>query len=205
MKNKKEIYQKIALLLEKKLIGKKVIAFPGGRSMKGIYTELKKKNINWSNVHIFMVDERMVSINNKESNFKLLKDNLLDFIDIPKDNVHPYLKDNVKYLNELKKVGGKFNIVVLSSGEDGHIAGLYPNHHSIKNNSKYFISMNDSPKLPRKRMSSSRKLIENSDFSILLFLGKEKKEAYRKYKDKNVTIEDCPAKIVNKNKVIIKT
>jgi len=203
IKNKKEAYKLVASIIEKKKI--KVLAIPGGRSMKGIYSELKKKKMNWSKIHIFMIDERMVSINHKDSNFKLAKDNLLNYINIPKENVHPYIKNNKKYEFELKKVGGKFDVVLLSSGEDGHVAGLYPNHHSAKNKAKYFFSMNDSPKLPKKRMSSSKTLISKSKFAILLFLGKEKRDALNRFKDNNVSYIDCPAKIVKsiKSNVII--
>ena len=169
------------IMIEKEKIGKKVadilaeaisktirnkdqvvVAFPGGRSVAAVFDVLKEKEIDWNNVHLFMVDERMVKLDNEDCNFKLLKEELIGHINIPEENVHPFMvEEGIKaYEEELKKVGGKFDIVLLSSGEDGHIAGLYPKHHSIKDESDYFITMDDSPKPPKDRMSSSRKLIE---------------------------------------------
>jgi 6-phosphogluconolactonase len=87
------------------------------------------------------------------------------------------------------------DIVVLSSGEDGHIGALYPNHHSIKNNFPKFISMGDSPKPPQKRMTASRKMIEKADDGLLLFFGAGKTDAYFKYKLRTNSVEDCPAQI----------
>ena len=55
-----------------------VLAIPGGRSVSGIFNQLKEKNIPWKKVHIFMVDERLVPIDHKESNFKLAKESFIE-------------------------------------------------------------------------------------------------------------------------------
>ncbi|MEM3122340.1 MAG: 6-phosphogluconolactonase, partial [Candidatus Pacearchaeota archaeon] len=123
------------LLKEKKSI---VFGIVGGKSIVGILKQIKNSDIEWNKVHIFMVDERRVSLKNKESNFKIVNEFLLNYLiknkKIKKKNIHPYHYSTPikKYSNELKKHGGKFDIIILSSGEDGHIAGLFPNS-TIKN------------------------------------------------------------------------
>ena len=84
----------------------------------------------------------------------------------------------------------------MSSGEDGHVAALYPNHHSIRNDSDFFLSMRDSPKPPKDRMTMSRKLLTKSKIVILLFFGEIKEDAYRKFLDGNIDVDSCPAKLV---------
>jgi len=69
-------------------------------------------------------------------------------------------------------------VVLLSSGEDDHIASLFPNHETIKYNKDFFISTKTSPKPPKNRMSSSRKLLSKTKVSILLFFSKSKKQAF---------------------------
>ncbi|KAM0678108.1 hypothetical protein BDAP_001367 [Binucleata daphniae] len=44
------------------------------------------------------------------------------------------------------------DIAILSVGEDGHIASLFPNHPALNSKDK-IININDSPKEPRKRIT----------------------------------------------------
>ncbi len=206
-KEKYEIYQTAADIIEKELVDLAVekddivLALPGGRSMPGIYEELIKRDIPWEKVHIFMVDDRMVPIDHEHSNFRLANESLIKKIGIPKTNVHPFVvgddeEDSLAlYEKELKSLGGAFDLVVLSSGEDGHIAALYPNHHSISDEEGLFIGMHDSPKMPKDRMSSSTSLLTKSGICLLLFSGQQKKEAFERFMDPDIEFSDCPAKL----------
>lgn len=186
-----------------------VWALPGGRSVSGIYKALaSRSDIEWNKVHFFIIDERLVPINDPESNFRLLDKNLtgplLKNKKISDDNIHPFIFKPgsgdlglADYEIELKRFGGHFDIILLSSGEDGHIAGLYPKHPSIKNGERYFFTMDDSPKLPKKRMSSSKNLILDSFAAALLFYGESKRDALGIFMDKEIDEIDCPAKIIS--------
>lgn len=202
-----EIFEKAASLVEisiKKLLKKQkyvVLGVPGGRSVEFIFKILKKKNIPWNKVHFFMVDERRVPISSKESNFRILKRNLISSVKPPQGNVHPfnYKKPILSYTKELKKYGGRFDIILLSSGEDGHVGGLFP-FYTIEDESDNFIIFDKSPKPPLKRMTASRKLLEKSKIAILLFSGEEKELAFKMFNDEKISINGCPAKLVNKIK-----
>ena len=202
-KNQQRLFSDAADIIEDSIKGllkkqeKVVMGLPGGRSMPGLFSELKKKEIPWKNAHIFMIDERLVPIDDKDSNFRLINDNLICGLKIPKANIHPFVveKGIQEYEHELIKHGGAYDITVLSAGEDGHIGALYPNHHSIEDDSEYFIIMHDSPKLPKERMSCSRKLLARSKVAILLFIGEGKKRAFEKFKGK-ADFNELPAKLV---------
>ncbi|MEI6731372.1 MAG: 6-phosphogluconolactonase [archaeon] len=183
---------KIHSLLEEKEYA--IISVPGGRSAAAVFAELVRKDIDWERTHWFMVDERMVDILDKESNFKVLKNNMPN-----EANLHPFLIDSGvgRYERELTEYQDYFDIAILSVGEDGHVASLFPKHPSIGDDSEFFIVMDDSPKLPRERMSSSRLLIERSGTIVLLFKGESKRKAYEQFFDKKISVEQCPAKLVN--------
>ncbi len=206
----KEAVRIIIESIEKTLAEKEyaVLAIPGGRNVAAIFNILTKEDILWDKIHIFMVDERLVGIDDEQSNFKLANDsfikNLIKTGKLQEENIHPFIvnanekdKGIKKYEEELKKVGGKYDIVLLSAGEDGHVGALYPKHHSVNDESDFFITINDSPKAPAERMSSSKNLLLKSSIGIIIFIGNGKKEAYEKYIDKGLEIEDCPAKIVD--------
>src|SRR3989304_4783232 len=108
-----------------------ILGLVGGRSVVPLYKELAKLNSDaWKKVHVFMVDERRVSIKSKDSNYKLAKTILEKKI----KNWHPYRDEKgiVPYNNEFRREAVAFDIVILSSGEDGHVGALCPDHHSIK-------------------------------------------------------------------------
>jgi len=184
-----------------------VLAVPGGRSVAGIFKEFITADIPWQKVHIFIVDERLVPLEDQKSNYKLAFDSFLGELvaknKLPKENIHPFVYDSQSidkgtnaYETELKKFGGVYDIVLLSSGEDGHVGGLYPSHHSFSDESEFFVYMDDSPKPPKDRMSMSRKLLLKSEYAILVYLGAGKKDALDMFLDENVSVKDCPAKIV---------
>lgn len=185
----------LSILKEKKDV---VFAIPGGRSVAGIFKLLIKEDIPWQKVHIFMVDERMVSLEDKDSNFKLAKETFLGAINIPNQNIHPFVVENgIKaYEGELKVLGGNYDIILLSAGEDGHVGALYPNHHSIQSDSEYYLVMNDSPKPPPNRMTLSKKLLLRSKVALIMFLGGGKRGAFAKFMDKGIDPVACPAKLV---------
>jgi len=200
-KNKEEAAKTVVYILKrfiKKLLKKQqniIIAIPGGRSIKSILKLLREEKLPWKNIHIFMVDERLVPLTHKDSNFKLVKPYLKQF---QKENIHSFnYKDGFNsYSKELKKIGDRFDIVLLSAGEDGHIASLFPHHHTIMNGNEFFISTDSSPKPPKNRMTASKNLILRSKISILLFLGESKRDALNNFNNNKTNIKDCPAKII---------
>jgi 6-phosphogluconolactonase len=102
------------------------------------------------------------------------------------------------YKDEIKKFGGSYDIVLVSAGEDGHIGALYPNHHSIKNESEDYILIDDSPKPPKQRMSMSKNMFLKSKIGILLFSGEGKRNSYKNFLDDKLDFVKCPAKLTLK-------
>jgi len=188
-----------------------ILALPGGRSVAGIYKEFSKsKDPVWKNIHIFLVDERAVPISSEESNYKMILESFASDLAqkkiLPEKNLHPLYIDQKekdygasRYYEELKSHGGKFDITLLGCGEDGHIAALFPNHQALDIQDSTYLFMDHSIKPPAKRITASVKLITDSRFIALMFIGESKKDAYERFKDSKIPIQECPAKIVNKS------
>jgi 6-phosphogluconolactonase len=158
-------------------------------------------------VHFFIIDERLVPIDHPDSNYKLLQDHFIDALAlagrIAPGNAHPFILDTVSadrgaqnYERVLAEHGFRYDIILLSSGEDGHVGALYPHHHSFADRHHGFIVMDDSPKPPPERMTSSLSLMQTAEAAILLFVGEAKREAYGKFNDAACPVADCPAKLV---------
>lgn len=183
------------------------LAVPGGRNVAGIFQIMQGEDIDWQRVHFFIVDERLVPLDHPDSNYKLLLENFIDPLAragrIAPGNAHPFIFDPVQedcgtkaYEQVLAKHGFRYDIILLSSGEDGHVGALYPNHHSVADTHHGFIVMHDSPKPPPDRMTSSLSLMQTADTALILFVGEAKQEAYTKFNDSQYPVSACPAKLV---------
>lgn len=195
----------ITKLLKEKLFV--VLALPGGRNVSRILELLKEEPIEWTKVHIFLVDDRLVPIGNKKSNSKLVADHLADELItkgiLPAENFHPFIFDNTKedfgmkdYEGELKKYGRQYDIVLLSSGKDGHIGSLFPHNPAVEESSEFFVEIENAPHPPNSRVTMSRKLFLKARVALVLFFGAEKREAFERFNDNAVDVRACPAKLV---------
>jgi 6-phosphogluconolactonase len=183
------------------------VAVCGGRNVAKIFHEMQEEEVEWQRVHFFIIDERLVPIDHQDSNYKLLRDYFIDPLAqagrITPENAHPFVVDPTQedcgaaqYERVLAEHGFRYDVILLSSGEDGHVGALYPNHHSIANTHHGFIVMRDSPKPPRDRMTSSLSLMESADVALILFVGEGKREAYERFKDEQCPVVACPARLV---------
>ncbi len=183
------------------------LAVPGGRNVAKIFQAMQAEQLDWRRVHFFIVDERLVPIDHPDSNYKLLQDHLVVPLvragRIAPENAHPFILDPTSadrgarhYERVLAKLGFGYDIILLSSGEDGHVGALYPHHHSLADRHHGFIVMDDSPKPPPERMTSSLSLMQTAEVAVLLFVGEAKREAFEKFNDVACPAAACPAKLV---------
>ena len=206
-----DLEKQVASLIAEKLnelakIKKEIIfGIVGGTSVSGIYKKLLDEKIPWKKVNVFMVDERVAPVDSDDSNFKLAEDSFInDLVEkgkLPQENLHPFFEHRGTeiYNEEFKQYGKEFDLVLLSAGEDGHVGALFPNY-AIEENGEYFIELDESPKPPKARITASRKLLERSGTAIVLFFGDKKKKAYGAFSNSKTSIENCPAKLVEKVK-----
>jgi len=178
-----------------------VFGVPGGRSIAAVLGSLSIEQVDWTRVHLFMVDERFVPVGHPDANFTAVEAAARSYI--PEGNLHPFRYDPAAadhgleaYHKELGAYGGRFDIVLLSSGEDGHVASLFPDHETILSPADSFIQTFCAPKPPPARMSASRKLLVGARAALLLFLGPGKKDAFSLFSDATTVAERCPAKLV---------
>ncbi len=66
-------------------------ALSGGKTPEDFYLEMGRvgQDMEWRNIHIFLVDERFVPRGDDRSNYGMIKRTLLDKVPIPAANVHP--------------------------------------------------------------------------------------------------------------------
>ena len=165
------------------------IVLTGGQSVLSLYKILSKADSNWGKWHIYIGDERFLPVGHKDRNDQTINEIWLDNSTIPKNNIHfikvelGLLEARVEYENTLKKID-KFDVVLLSMGEDGHIASLFPDHIYSENQS--VVIEKNSPKTPKERISMSYERFNKSKYVVKLIVGESKKKALNLIADEKI-------------------
>lgn len=149
-----------------------------------------RDTIEWSRVHAWWGDERWVDRDHADRNAVQAHEALLDSIDIPARNVHPFpaaddgvsLQDAAtSYRDELLAAGGgqipTFAITFLGVGPDGHIASLFPEREGPRVTEATVLAVDDSPKPPPQRLTLSLPLLNSSERIWVVMAGADKASA----------------------------
>lgn len=119
------------------------VALSGGRTPRFFYSLLSREpyisRVNWESVYIYQTDERFVSRDNPDNNYKMIFDELICNVPINIDNVFRMETDDISpsessvsyssYLLKSLPVRNGFpqlDFILLGIGEDGHVASLFP-------------------------------------------------------------------------------
>ena len=180
------LYKKVNLLLSKNVKKKKInFLITGGQTAKGLYRYWQKDNFFFKNkkINFFLSDERLVSTKNKLSNYNLIKNNLKFDKSLIKYKFFSFFNDKKKFKRQLKNYRASlpkfFDVAVLSSGSDGHLASVFSSDkNSIISKQKIVFSYSDNH--PKKRISLSLHFIKKSKIIIIMFKGKKKGEVAAK-------------------------
>ena len=111
------------------------IALSGGSTPKPAYQAAARLEPDWSRVEIWFADERCVPPDDERSNYRLVRENLLDRLDRT-----PVVEHRIRgelppedaadvYEEELR--GVVFDLALLGIGPDGHTASLFPNDPAV--------------------------------------------------------------------------
>lgn len=162
----------------------------GGSSPAGIYkllaSEEYKNKVDWSKVFIFWGDERWVPLNDDLSNAKMSYATLLSHVPIPKENIFEMYADGVTaeeyavtYENSIRKIlgsEGKFDLILLGMGDDGHTASLFPGEEVLKEQTKWVDAYYLKPQ-EMYRITLTAPLINKAEKIVVVAFGEKKAPA----------------------------
>jgi 6-phosphogluconolactonase len=164
------------------------ICLSGGSTPLKIFGHLRLMPLNmknFSSLHVYWGDERCVGPDHEESNAGNAGRAILDYINIPENNIHRMKgeedpEEESKRYEELLRtklpvINGRpsFDITFLGMGEDGHTASLFPGQdHLIQSTRLVCPSVN--PGNGQQRITLTPAIINNSRIILFLITGEAK-------------------------------
>jgi 6-phosphogluconolactonase len=119
--------------------GRATLAVSGGSSPKLMFARMAAAQFDWRGVHIFWVDERCVPPTDGASNYKFVKEYLIEPAGIPAAQVHRVVGEiapeeaAARYADEIRAFFGlterelpSFDVIHRGMGPDAHTASLFP-------------------------------------------------------------------------------
>jgi len=189
------------------------IALSGGNTPIKIFNYLSKNfnsKINWNRIKFFWGDERCVSPNDIDSNFKLANDHLFKKMHILDENIFRIkgeISPNVEAKNYSKILEDnlptengfpKFDFILLGLGEDGHTASIFPHEIELFHSSNHCEVANH-PISGQKRITLTGNVINNAEFVVFIAVGKSKAEKISEILGNKDSAKNYPANLVKPN------
>lgn len=166
------------------------IALSGGSTPKSLFdywATLPEGEIDWKKIRFFWGDERCVPPTDEESNYRMTKEHLFNFIQVPRENIYRIMGEHepgeeaIRYgellQNELPLLNGKpaFDIMMLGMGDDGHTASIFPYEMTLWDREENCVTATH-PVSGQKRISITGKVINSSKHVVFLATGSNKAE-----------------------------
>jgi 6-phosphogluconolactonase len=153
--------------------GEAHVALSGGSTVGQAYRMLGAELDDWSGVHLWYGDERVVPLDDPESTHRLATGTL----NAPGAVWHPLAVDlgceaaAAAYAEELGET--VIDIAINGMGPDGHTASLFPGHPQLHAEG-VAVCVRDSPKPPPERVTLTLGKLNEARHIVLLVTGAEK-------------------------------
>ena len=188
-------------------------ALSGGSTPRELYQLLAGpdfvRRTPWDATHLFQVDERAVPPDHPESNFRMIREAMLERAPLPSEHFHrmaaelPNLEEAARrYEEEIAEVLRPqpsempyFDLILLGLGPDGHTASLFPGTAALDEQKRWVVP-NRVEKLNTWRLTLTFPVINAAGAVIFLVAGPEKAETVRRVLHPSGAAESLPAERV---------
>lgn len=175
------------------------IALSGGSTPKRFHEILADtEGIDWSRVHVYWGDERMVPPDDEQSNFRMAKETLLDTVAIPSVQIHRMRGEldpgeaAEEYERVLRESFGveppsvpRFDLNILGVGPDGHTASLFPGTAALDERDRWVVANHVPQQQQSWRLTLTYPVLNAAKLTLVLASGENKAEAIGKIFDPN--------------------
>jgi 6-phosphogluconolactonase len=172
------------------------VSLSGGSTPKTLYQLLAsdefRNRFPWQRVSWYFGDERFVSYDDPESNYRMVREAMFAKAPVPLENIHPVPVDGSpeeaaqRYERTLQRAYGittfdparpLFDVTLLGLGPDGHTASLLPGEAVLEERKRWVAAVSHGR--PEVRITMTYPVIESSRRVAFLVTGSEKEPIFR--------------------------
>ncbi len=194
--------------------GRMTVALAGGSTPKALYTLLAsepyRSKIDWQKLHVFWGDERHVSPEHQESNYRMAYESLLSHVPVVSEQIHRIQGELLNasdaaavYEEALRKVFSPsegevpvFDLILLGMGPDGHTASLFPGTGAVHESSRWVVA----PwveKFQTHRVTLTPVVLNQARHIMFLVSGEDKASALRAVLEGPSQQDMYPSQVIN--------
>ena len=168
------------------------LCLSGGSTPKALYAELARAPLRdafpWDRTHLWWGDERFVPPGDALSNYRMVREALLEAAPIPPGNVHRMPTEDMApgeaaevYAGELQAAYGAgeldparplFDVVLLGLGPDGHTASLFPASPTLEERTRWVADVEGAKDATR--LTLTYPALESAAAAVFLVTGADK-------------------------------
>lgn len=167
------------------------VALSGGGTPRALYELLSTgrfaRRIPWDRLQIFQVDERAVPPDDAQSNYRMIRQALLDRVPEAAAHFHriaaerqdlesaanEYAEEIRAELSPSRNGWPRFDLILLGMGDDGHTASLFPSTHALDEAGRVVVP-NFVPRLGVSRVTLTFPVLNAAAEVIFLVAGAKK-------------------------------
>jgi 6-phosphogluconolactonase len=153
------------------------LAVSGGNTPVPVNRILARRaDLPWNRIDLYFADERGVPPEDPESNYRMVRQSLLDHLPVPPHVVHRMETEREDGERAAADYAGllpdRLDLLILGLGEDGHIASLFPHQFDRDDPRRVFPVI--APKPPARRMTIGPGVVRAAVRRIVLAQGESK-------------------------------
>jgi 6-phosphogluconolactonase len=203
--------------------GKFTVALSGGSTPKAMFSVLAKEpfldTVPWSSIYFFWGDERCVSPDHADSNYRMTSEMLLSKVPVPPENIFRIpaeLADAERAAEEYtatltrfflagpgaNRTGTaplsnvpRFDLVFLGMGPDGHTASLFPHTTALQAGEQIAVA-NYVEKFKAYRITLTAATINNARNVTFLAAGEDKTETLKNVLEGSYQPDVYPSQLI---------
>ncbi len=193
--------------------GRFVVALSGGSTPRNLYNLLAtnaRNSLPWDRMYFFWGDERHVSPTDKDSNYRMAKEAMLEKVPVPPANIFRVPAENSnanlaaeEYEKTMRRFFGLadgqvpvFDLILLGLGPDGHTASLFPGTAALQEKDKLVVA-NWVEKFNTHRITFTLPVINAARCVAFVVSGMDKASALQAVLQSDAPGEKYPAKLVH--------
>ncbi|MFC3198724.1 6-phosphogluconolactonase [Parapedobacter deserti] len=186
------------------------VALTGGSSPLGLYQLLAtppyRERVQWKQVYVFWGDERWVPLDDERSNARMAFETLLEHVPVPEEQIFPMWAEGIspdefarEYEQSLRlhlHPDGRFDLILLGMGGDGHTASWFPHTAVLHERNKWVVGYYLEPQ-EMHRITLTVPVINRARHIAVIAYGQNKADALYEVLEGQRNVEQYPAQLIS--------